>query len=301
MFWLKTPLSVPPAKRALFHRNWQLATRRSGRLFLLAGDQKIEHLNHDFYGDGIDPADARPEHLFQIAAASPIGVLATDLGLISQYGHRYRQVPYLVKLNGKTDLIPVSQQDPQSGLLASVENVVAFKKYSDLKIVGVGYTLYPGAATESQMLSQAAQAVSEAHRHGLLAVLWIYARGRAVSKSLDPHLAAGLAGLAACLDADFVKLSQPTGLNPVRYSEIMAAAGQTGVIFSGGESINPKQFLTTLARHIKNGARGNATGRNIHQKSLSEAIRFCQAIAAVSLQQKSVAAAYDIYLGKRKN
>ena len=33
---------------------------------LFACDQKVEHLNKDFYGEGIDIADAEPEHLFKI-------------------------------------------------------------------------------------------------------------------------------------------------------------------------------------------------------------------------------------------
>jgi len=39
-------------------------TRGSGRLMLFVGDQKVEHLNADFYGEGISPDDSDPEHLF---------------------------------------------------------------------------------------------------------------------------------------------------------------------------------------------------------------------------------------------
>jgi fructose-bisphosphate aldolase/6-deoxy-5-ketofructose 1-phosphate synthase len=74
-------------------------TKGSGRLMLFAGDQKVEHLNNDFYGEGIHPDDADPEHLFRIAAEAKIGVFATQLGLIARYGMDYPHVPYLVKLN----------------------------------------------------------------------------------------------------------------------------------------------------------------------------------------------------------
>jgi fructose-bisphosphate aldolase/6-deoxy-5-ketofructose 1-phosphate synthase len=43
------------------------------------------------------------------------------------------------------------------------------------------------------------------------------------------------------------------------------------------------------------GAAGNATGRNIHQKSLEEAIRMCNAISAITVEEKSVAEALKIY------
>jgi fructose-bisphosphate aldolase/6-deoxy-5-ketofructose 1-phosphate synthase len=45
------------------------------------------------------------------------------------------------------------------------------------------------------------------------------------------------------------------------------------------------------------GASGNATGRNIHQRSLDEAIRFCNAISAITLDNASVAEALKVYQG----
>jgi fructose-bisphosphate aldolase/6-deoxy-5-ketofructose 1-phosphate synthase len=43
------------------------------------------------------------------------------------------------------------------------------------------------------------------------------------------------------------------------------------------------------------GAAGNATGRNIHQKSLDEAIRMCNAIYAITVDEASVEQALKIY------
>lgn len=40
---------------------------------LFAGDQKVEHLNDDFFGPEVPEDDADPEHLFRIAAQSKIG------------------------------------------------------------------------------------------------------------------------------------------------------------------------------------------------------------------------------------
>lgn len=300
MIKISPPLSVPGAAKLEYYNNWRLATRKTGRLMLMAGDQKIEHLNDDFYGPKIDIEDATPEHLFNIAARAKIGVFASHLGLIATYGADFKKIPYLVKLNGKTNLIPTAQADPASGLLNSVTDVVDFKKTSRLNIVGVGYTLYPGSMAEPEMLAEAGRIVWEAHRHGLLAVLWIYPRGRAVKKERDSHLAAGMAGLGAALGADFIKLTYPQAMTPHKQGEIVLAAGKSGVIFSGGEQAEVKKFLSTLATQIKYGARGNATGRNIHQRDLKEAVNFCNAISAVSLYNYSAAAAYDIYRGKAK-
>lgn len=292
------PLSVAPKYRREYYKNWKLATHNTGRLMLLAGDQKIEHLNDDFFGKDIAPDDANPKHLFKIAEQAKIGVFAAHLGLIASYGRDYPDIPYLIKLNSKTNLIKTEQRDPISGLLTTVEQVLDFKKHSGLKIVGVGYTLYPGSDFEPEMLEQVGQIIYQAHAHGLLVVLWLYPRGKAVKKETDSHLVAGMAGLGASLGADFVKVIHPTGMTASKYKEIIQAAGRTGVIFSGGSQISVKKFLEILAIQIKNGASGNATGRNVHQKPLAEAVRFANAISAISLDGTSVEQAYKIYLKK---
>lgn len=294
------PASVARKYRGKYLNNWRQATQNTGRLMLFAGDQKIEHLNDDFFGTKISLDDATPAHLFNIASVANVGVFAAQLGLIASYGKNYPNIPYLIKLNSKTNLISAKDQDPISLALNTVEDVWNFKKDSGLNVVGIGYTLYPGSQYESQMLAEASRAIYQAHRLGLLTVLWIYPRGKSIKDEKDAHLAAGMAGLAACLGADFVKLSYPRAMNKTKMKEIIMAAGNTGVIFSGGETCEPKQFLCTLAFQIANGARGNATGRNIHQRGLAEAIRFADAISAVSLDDYSAEKAYKIYLGKNK-
>lgn len=58
-------------------------------------------------------------------------------------------------------------------------------------------------------------------------------------------------------------------------------------------------FLRTLHDQIHvSGASGNATGRNIHQKSLEEAIRICNAIYAITVEGTSVEEALKIYHSK---
>jgi fructose-bisphosphate aldolase/6-deoxy-5-ketofructose 1-phosphate synthase len=282
-----TPLDVPPETREIFRGNYRKITHGRGRLMLFAGDQKVEHMNDDFYGQGIDQDDADPEHLFRIAARGRIGVFATQLGLIARYGEDYGDVPYLVKLNSKTNLRKTSEQDPLSTGLYTVDDVMRFREHSGLSIRAVGYTVYPGSEYEAEMLAEAARTVIQAHRHGLPTVLWMYPRGRSVRDETDPHLVAGAAGIAAALGSDFVKVNVPEkdGVHvPGLLKEASQAAGRTKVICSGGPSIDEAQFLQGLYDQIHlGGTSGNATGRNIHQKSLEEAIRMCNAIAAISL------------------
>lgn len=293
------PCDVPQAMRETYRSNYLEITRKSGRLMLFAGDQKVEHLNDDFYGEGIHPDDGDPEHLFRIASRGRIGVFATQLGLITRYGMDYPEIRYLVKLNSKTHLVKTARQDPMSQQWFDVEQVAAFQKGSGLNIVGVGYTIYLGSEYEAAMLQQAAQMVFRAHQHGLITVLWIYPRGKAVKDEKDSHLIAGATGVAACLGTDFVKVNYPKkeGLASKEiFKEAVRAAGRTRVVCAGGSSVDVQTFLQTLHDQIYvSGASGNATGRNIHQKPLDEAVRMCNAIYAITIEGASVEEGLKIY------
>ncbi len=295
---VKVPLDVPAGMRDVYLANYNLITQGSGRLMLFAGDQKMEHLNDDFYGEGIPADDGDPEHLFRIASQGKVGVFAAQLGLITRYAMDYPEIPYLVKMNSKTHLIGVSQKDPVSRQLWSVGQLVDICAENDIKIAGIGYTIYLGSENEAEMLTEAASLINDAHFHGLVTVLWIYPRGKAVKDEKDPHLIAGAAGVAACLGSDFVKVNAPkkdgkSGAELLQ--EAVQAAGRTKVVCAGGSSTSEEKFLSELYDQIHvGGASGNATGRNIHQKPLAEAVKFCNAIYAITVENKSVEEALAI-------
>jgi fructose-bisphosphate aldolase/6-deoxy-5-ketofructose 1-phosphate synthase len=292
------PLDVPKDKGDKYIENYLKITKNSGKLMLFAGDQKIEHLNSDFYGNGIHPDDSDPEHLFRIACRAKIGVFATQLGLIARYGMNYRDIQYLVKLNSKTNLVKADQKDPISKQLIDMDQLIKFEENCGLRILGVGYTIYLGSEFEAEMLREANQIVLEAHKHGLIAVLWIYPRGKAVKDERDPHLIAGATGVAACLGADFVKVNYPKQEGKESkeiFKEAIKAAGRTKVICAGGSSTDVRVFLQTLHDQIESGAAGNATGRNIHQKELNDAIKMCNAIYAITIDNLSVEKALSLW------
>ncbi|HYA32419.1 MAG TPA: aldolase [Candidatus Bathyarchaeia archaeon] len=300
---IKAPLDVPEEVRTEYARNFLDITRGSGRLMLFAGDQKIEHLNDDFYGPGISLDDNDPEHLFRIASGAEIGCLATQMGLIARYGEDYPSVNYLVKLNSKTNLVKTEQAEPISGAFYSVAQVDDFRQRSGLKVPAVGYTIYAGSEHEASMLHEAAQIIFEAHKRGIIAVIWIYPRGAAVKNEHDPHLIAGAAGLGCALGADFVKVNYPTreGVDSKEaFKEAVQAAGRCRVLCAGGSSLDVKLFLERLWDQIfVSGAAGNATGRNIHQKRLKEAIQMCNAISAIVISGATSNEALDVYTGRK--
>ena len=133
-----------PEARDEYITNYLKATRETGRLMLFACDQKIEHLNKDFYGEGIDIADLDPEHLFKIGSEGVCGVLAGQRGLVAQYAADYPEINYLIKMNSKTNLVGTKQEDPYSPQLYDLDAVLAMKE-AGVNIVGLGYTIYLGS------------------------------------------------------------------------------------------------------------------------------------------------------------
>jgi len=89
--------------------------------------------------------------------------------------------------------------------------------------------------------------------------------------------------------------------SPRIFREAVQAAGRTKVVRDGGGSTDARSFLQRLHDQIHtSGAAGNATGRDIHQKPPDEAVRFCNAIYAITIEDNSVDAAFKIYQGDSK-
>ncbi len=306
MMDVKIPGDVPVEMKKEYIKNYNTATKNTGRLMLFAGDQKIEHLNNDFVGKtkegfSISEDDADPEHFFRIASKGTIGIFAAQLGMVSHYGKDYPKILYLIKMNSRTNLL---KSDPISQTLCDFDDVINFKENSGLNIVGIGYTVYLGSEFEYMMLAEAGRLVTWAHQNGLIAVLWMYPRGKNVTAEKDPHVVAGAAGVALCLGADFAKVNYPkvSGNEKQRaeaFKEATTAAGRTKIITSGGAARDVKVFLQETYDQIHvSGCYGNATGRNIHQKPFDEAVKMCNAISAITLGNKDVDFAYKVYQGK---
>lgn len=298
---VRIPVDVMPEFKDDYVANYMAATRGSGRLMLFACDQKVEHLNKDFYGDGIDISDSNPEHLFQIGSQGEIGVLAGQRGLIAQYAEDYPDINYLVKMNSKTNLVKTDQDDPYSPQLYPIDAVLDMRD-AGTNIVGVGYTIYLGSEYEATMMAEAGELIADAHANGLIVVLWIYPRGKAVAAEKDADLIAGAAGVALCLGADFVKVNPPAATEDATSAELLqratSAAGRTGLVCAGGSTVDAEKFLTQLYDQIHiGGASGNATGRNIHQRSLDEAVRLTKAISAITLADYDAQEALDVFNG----
>ena len=298
---VRIPADVLPEFRDIYVDGYMAATRGTGRLMLFACDQKIEHLNNDFYGEGISSDDAEPEHLFKIGSQGVCGVLAGQRGLVAHYAADYPDINYLVKMNSKTHLVKTAQEDPYSPQLYDLQPILDLPE-DGVNVVGIGYTTYLGSEYESAMMTEAGQLIADAHAVGLVVVLWMYPRGQAVDNEKDPHLIAGAAGVAVSLGADFVKVNPPKGTDAASSAELLVeaskASGRCGLVCAGGSTVDAKTFLSQLWEQIHvGGAIGNATGRNIHQRELGEAVRLTKAISAITFGDYDADRALKVFEG----
>lgn len=279
---IQPPLDVPNDKCSTYLKNLNLITKNSGRLFLFAGDQRVEHLNDDFFGPDIASDDAMPEHLFKIASSSRIGVFATQLGYIAKFGRKYPHIPYAVKLNSKSNLVTEELHDPFSAAWYDVRQVVDFARQTKLNIPAVGYTVYVGSSYESAMLREAAQIVFDAHKAGLVVILWMYPRGKSVVDKFSAHTIAGAVNIGSALGADFIKINRPLSEDYNSLQEITAAGEGSRLLFAGGDTMSAGQLLRLIHEEVNGaGIAGAAVGRNIHQRPLAEAVALANAIAGV--------------------
>ena len=140
------PGDVPDDLVETYLDNLMAATCGTGSMNLFACDQKIEHLNDDFYDGGVKiPLSSNdPGHLFEIGARAheegTVGVLAAQGGLISHYAQDHPDVPYLVKLNSKSHLVNTDQRDPISLAMWDMDDVMSLVS-NGINVVGIGYTI----------------------------------------------------------------------------------------------------------------------------------------------------------------
>jgi len=198
--------------------------------------------------------------------------------------------------------VKTGQRDPVSQALWDMDDVMSLV-HNGINVVGIGYTVYIGSEFEHEMLTEAAQFIRQAHEQGMISVVWMYPRGKAVPNEKDPQLIAGAAGVAGCLGADFAKVNYPEAwegmTQPESFKIAVEAAGRTGIICSGGGSLPPREFLQRLHDQINiSGCRGAATGRNIHQKPTEAAVRMTAACHAIICNNASVDEAMAIFEGE---
>ena len=154
----------------------------------------------------------------------------------------------------------------------------------------VGFTIYPGADQQFEMIEEIREITEEARAFGLAVVIWSYPRGGDLSKEGETAIdvTAYAAHMAAQLGANIIKVKPPTdfiespdaqkvydaekidisSLNK-RIAHIMEASfgGRRLVVFSGGAAKGTDAIYDEIRQLRDGGANGSIIGRNSFQRS----------------------------------
>ncbi|MFW5865886.1 MAG: class I fructose-bisphosphate aldolase [Nanoarchaeota archaeon] len=229
---------------------------------MLAYDQGLEHGPQDF-----NLTNVNPKHIMDIALEGKYTGVILQGGVAEKYYHEaYRDVPLVVKLNGKTNL---THMTPVSRQITSVDRAVK------LGADAVGYTVYDGSRREPEMFHEFGRVVEEAHDYGLPVIAWMYPRGKAIQNDEDTNILAYSARIGLELGADFIKLKYNGDKEGFKW--VVKNAGRARVLAAGGSKAGHQEFLQHSKEVVEAGATGVAVGRNIWQDpkpfGLSQALR----------------------------
>lgn len=231
---------------------------RSGRFAFLAYDQGLEHGPEDFRPN---PPSRSPKFILELARHGYNAVVFQQ-GTALATRELYRDVPRVIKLNGKASLY---KGEPYSPLFCPVDYAVR-----ELDARAVGYTLYPGSEHDAQMMKEFAQVVRDARDHGVPVIAWVYPRGKAVSSDTAPEIVAYAARIAFELGADIAKVKWSGDRESFRW--VCQAAAETKVVLSGGvKTEDPAEFLSVVTAVMEAGGAGVAVGRNVWQRPKEQA------------------------------
>lgn len=236
----------------------------NGKTCLMAYDHGLEHGIADFNEKNIDP-----NYVLDLAVAINFNGIVLQKGVAEKYysGTNYeKQIPLIIKLNGKTSLLKTGD------LYAASNCSVSYAK--ELGAKAIGYTIYLGSKYEAQMFQEFGKIEEEAHKLGLGVIAWLYPTRDQDLKSFQFNGYLGRLGLE--LGADLIKIKYS---NSRAIKKLVQAAGCTKVVLSGGSQLPEKQFLSRLEETLKAGCCGVTIGRNVWQRD--DALEFANKIQKI--------------------
>ena len=295
-------LDLSLGKRTRLHRLLYEHGPGNGTVLFLPIDQGMEHGPIDFFPN---PPSADPDYQCRLAKEGGYSGIVFHIGLASKYMKEYAgTVPLILKLNGKTN-IP-SDAEAFSALESTVEDAVR------LGADAVGYTLYVGSPSQDRDFIQLGKVRAECDRYGMPLIIWSYPRGSAVEAKggRDSIYAVDYAARVANeLGADMVKLNVPKFRDPrnedspapyrklyeewkeldeneayrLAVEKVVASAGKTMVLFSGGSKISDEDLLLKARICMEAGATGLIFGRNMWQRPFEEGLAITQKVKEILL------------------
>jgi class I fructose-bisphosphate aldolase len=272
----------------------------NGTLLLLPIDQGLEHGPVDFFPN---PPSADPDYQCRLAKEGGYSGIVFHIGLATKHMKAYAgTVPLVLKLNGKTN-VP-SDAEAFSAQESTVEDAVR------LGADAVGYTLYVGSPSQDRDFVQLGKVRDACEQYGMPLIVWSYPRGSAIEAKGGRNSIYAVdyaARLAYELGADVVKLNVPkfsdagNADSPAPYRQlyeewkeldeseayrlavekVVASAGRTMVLFSGGSRIDDSDLLQKARICVVSGATGLIFGRNMWQRPFDEGLEITHSIQEI--------------------
>jgi class I fructose-bisphosphate aldolase len=225
---------------------------RDGKIMMIAYDQGFEHGPTDLNDQNYDP-----NYIFNIALRGGYTCVATQYSIARKFWlGEYRNVPLVVKMNGRTKM---------GGKAYSVANSTV-KEAVELGASAVGYTLYIGGEYEAEMIHEFSHLRRDAHDHGLAVFAWMYpwmTMPSSNDEERNAEIVAYASRVGAELGADVVKIKLPHQMEALPW--IIKNAVGTKAIMSGGDPRSDEEFLSDTDAFMRAGGSGVAVGRNAWQ------------------------------------
>ncbi|MEX0922756.1 MAG: class I fructose-bisphosphate aldolase [Rhodovibrionaceae bacterium] len=256
----------------------------SGNLVILPVDQGFEHGPDRSFAP--NPAAYDPHYHYQLAIDAGLNAYAAPLGMLEAGADSFAgAIPTILKLNSSNSHATSKDQT----VYGSVNDALR------LGCAAIGFTIYPGADDQFEMMEEFRELAEEAKAVGLAVVLWSYPRGGDLSKDGETAIdvTAYAAHLAALLGAHVIKVKPPTDhieqkeakqalekagtdLSSLdrRIAHVIQAAfkGRRIVVFSGGGAKGIDAVYDEIRQIAKGGANGSIIGRNTFQRPRDEAL-----------------------------
>jgi len=265
----------------------------TGKLVILPVDQGYEHGPARSFAP--NPAGYDPHYHYRLAIDAGLSAFAAPLGLLEAGADTFAgAVPTILKLNSANSHAVTKDQ----AVTGSVGDALR------LGCSAIGFTIYPGAEDQFEMIEEIRELAEEAKAVGLAVVIWSYPRGGNLSKEGETAIdvTAYAAHIAALLGAHIIKVKPPTahieqaeakkvyetaGIDvsslPARIAHIVQSAfdGRRLVVFSGGGAKGEKELLDEVRQIRDGGGSGSIIGRNSFQRPREDALKLLDAIVKI--------------------
>lgn len=265
----------------------------TGKMVILPVDQGFEHGPDRSFAP--NPAGYDPHYHFQLVVDAGLNAYAAPLGMIEAGADPFAgQIPTILKMNSSNSHATSKDQ----AVYGSVDDALR------LGCAAIGFTIYPGADDQFEMMEEFRALAEEAKSVGLAVVLWSYPRGGVLSKDGETAIdvTAYAAHLAALLGAHIIKVKPPTAkveqkeagealkkanvdtsTLAKRIEHVMQAAfkGRRIVVFSGGSAKGTDAVLDEIREIAKGGSNGSIIGRNSFQRDKEDALALLDSIVKI--------------------